>query len=247
MAETARPLPGTRLVYVADREADRAERMPRAHALGSPADGWVRSKHNRCLPEGGKRWAAVLAGTPFGEIEFLRPSRHGQAARTVRQPIFARPVSLADGQDGRLSVTCLMAKETAAPVGVKPVEWRRLTHRTAQTLDDLVERIQWYRCRWEIEIFFNVLKNGCRVEALQLGCVGKIELALAVYWVVSWRLARMVRLGRTHPDLAATALFSDEEWKGAYILAKKPVPKTTPTLREVIRQIARRGLPRPGK
>ena len=176
IAETALTMPGTRLVYG-------AELMQRAHALGSPADGWVRSKHNRCLPEGGKRWAAVLAGAPLGEIEFMRPSRHGQAARRVRQQIFARPLSLADGQGGRLSVTCLMAKEIAAPAGVKPVEWRLLTHRAAQTLDDLVERIKWYRCRWEIEIFFNVLKNGCRVEALQLGCVGKIELALAVYLV----------------------------------------------------------------
>ena len=114
-------------------------------------------------------------------------------------------------------------------------------YRGAQTLDDWVEVIEWYRCRWEIETFFNVLKNGCRVEALQLGSVGKIELALAVYMVVSWRLARLIRLGRTHPDLMATTLFTDEEWKGAYILAKKPVPKTTPTLRELIRRIAMLG------
>ena len=78
-------------------------------------------------------------------------------------------------------MTCLIAKETGAPDGVKPVEWRLLTNRAAQTLDDLVELIEWYRCRWEIEIFFNVLKNGCRVEALQLGSVAKLELALAVY------------------------------------------------------------------
>ncbi len=241
IAKTALTLPGTRLVYVADREADIAEPMQRAHALGSPADGLVRSKHNRCLPDGGKRWAEVLARAPLGEIEFRRASRHGQAARIVRQQIFARPVSLADGQGGRMSVTGLIAKETAAPVGVKPVEWRLLTNRTAQTLDDLVERIEWYRGRWEIEIFFNVLKNGCRVEALQLGRLGKIERALAVYLGVSWRRARWVRLGRTHPDLAATARFTDEEWKGAYILAKKPVPKTTPTLRELVRQIAMLG------
>jgi hypothetical protein len=82
----------------------------------------IRSKHTRGLPDGGKRWAAVLAGAPLGEIEFMRPSRHGQAARTVRQQILARPVSLAAGQGGRLSVTCLMAKETGGPDGVKPVE-----------------------------------------------------------------------------------------------------------------------------
>ena len=78
-------------------------------------------------------------------------------------------------------------------------------------------------------------------RSLQLGSAGKLELALAVYMVVSWRLARLVRLGRTHPDLAATMLFTADEWKGAYILAKKPVPKTPPTIREVIRRIAMLG------
>ena len=178
IAEMAATMPDTRLVYIADREADIAELMQRAHVLGSPADWLIRSQHNRSLPDGGKLWAAVLGGAPLGEIEFTLPSRHGQAARTVRQQIFARPISLVDGQGGRLSVTCLIAKEIEAPAGVKPVEWRLLTNRAAQTLDDLVELIEWYRCRWEIETFFNVLKNGCRVEALQLGSAGKIELVL---------------------------------------------------------------------
>jgi hypothetical protein len=216
IAEMAATMPTTRLVYIADREADIVALMQRAHALGTPADWLIRSQHNRCLPDGGKLWAAVLAGPPLGEVEFMMPSRHGQAARQVRQQLFARQVSLADGQGGRLSVTCLIAKEIAAPDGVKPVEWRLLTNRQAQTADDLVELIEWYRCRWEIETFFHVLKNGCRVEALQLGSAGKLELALAVYMVVSWRLARLVRLGRTHPDLAATMLFTADEWKGVH-------------------------------
>ena len=145
IAEMAATMPDTRLVYVADREADIAELIQRAHALGNPADWLIRSQHNRCLPDGAKLWAAVLAGAPLGEIEFMQPSRHGQAARTVRQQLFARPVSLADGQGGGLSVTCLIAKETGATDGVKPVEWRLLTNRAAQTLDDLIELIEWYR------------------------------------------------------------------------------------------------------
>jgi hypothetical protein len=241
IAETALTMPGTRLVYVADREADILELMQRAHALGNPADWLIRSQHNRCLPDGGKLWAEVLAAPALGEIEFMMPSRHGQAARTVRQQVFARQVSLPDEQGGRISVTCFIAQETGAPEGIKPVEWRLLTNRSTASFEAIVELIDWYRCRWEIETFFNVLKNGCRVEALQLGHVGKIELALAVYMVVSWRLARLVRLGRTHPELEATSLFTDEEWKGAYILAKKPIPKATPTIREVIRQIAMLG------
>jgi IS4 transposase len=241
IAKTALTMPETRLVYVADREADILELMQCAHALGNPADWLVRSQHNRSLPHSGKLWAEVINGEAVGEIEFKLPSRHGQAARVVRQQLRARGIHLPDGHGGRLRVTGLIAKEMAPPDGVKAVEWRLLSNRKAETLDDLVELIEWYRCRWEIETFFNVLKNGCRVEALQLGSAGKVELALAVYMVVSWRLARLVRLGRTHPDLDATALFTDEEWKGAYILAKKPFPKTPPSIGEVIRQVAMLG------
>jgi hypothetical protein len=79
------------------------------------------------------------------------------------------------------------------------------------------------------------------VEALQLGHIDKIELALAIYMVVAWRLAHLVRLGRTHPDLSACELFSEEEWKGAYILADKEPPSTPPSLRQIIRQIAMLG------
>lgn len=79
------------------------------------------------------------------------------------------------------------------------------------------------------------------MEALQLGHIDKIELALAVYMVVAWRLAHLVRLGRTHPDLSACEWFSEEEWKGAYLLAEKEPPSTPPNLREMIRQIAMLG------
>ncbi|NRO99811.1 hypothetical protein GWC77_28975, partial [Paraburkholderia sp. NMBU_R16] len=42
--------------------------------------------------------------------------------------------------------------------------------------------------------FFHVLKNGCRVEALQLSTIERIERALAVFMVVAWRIARLMRL-----------------------------------------------------
>lgn len=54
VAERAQKLSGTRLVYVADREADMLELMQRAHALAYPADYVLRAQHNRCLPQGGK-------------------------------------------------------------------------------------------------------------------------------------------------------------------------------------------------
>ena len=120
VAEMAEEMPDTRLVYVADREADILALMQRAHALGTPADWLIRAQHNRCLPEGGKLWAATGAQDPLGEIEFTLASRHGQAARSVRQQLWVRTVDL----PGTAGVTCVIAREVDAPAGVKPVEWR---------------------------------------------------------------------------------------------------------------------------
>jgi hypothetical protein len=241
IAEMAPLLPDTRLIYIGDREADIVELMRCARDLDHPADWLIRSQHNRTVPGSSKLWVQTLEGESLGEIEFAWAGRPGQTARVVRQQVWARRMDIPDGVGGLLSVTCVVAKEMYPPADCKAVEWRLLTNRTVTDFADAVELIDWYRCRWEIEIFFHVLKNGCRVEALQLGSVAKLELALAVYMVVAWRLARLVRLGRTHPDLAASALFTEAEWQGAYILAKKKPPAQPPTLREVIRQIAMLG------
>jgi hypothetical protein len=241
LAERAGHLPATRLVYVADREADILELMQRAHTLGHPADYLLRAQHNRCLPQGGKLWPAVLAATPLGDIEFTLPERPNRPARAVRQTLHARPVDLPDGQGGMMPVTCLIARETGVPEGQKAVEWRLLTNRVVATLEEAAQLIDWYRCRWEIETLFHVLKNGCRVESLQLGHVRKLELALAIYLVVAWRLAHLTRLGRILPELPASAVFEQTEWQAAWLLAEKPPPRKMPTLREVIRRIAMLG------
>ena len=41
------------------------------------------------------------------------------------------------------------------------MEWRLLTNRSAPTLDDVIELIDWYRARWDIEIYqaYNLLKT----------------------------------------------------------------------------------------
>ena len=72
--------------------------------------------------------------------------------------------------------------------------WRLLSNRGVSTLDEAVELIDWYRVRWEIELFFVILREGCCIEALQLGSAECIEMALAFYLVVAWRIKRLVWL-----------------------------------------------------
>ena len=90
-------------------------------------------------------------------------------------------------------------------------------------------------------MFFHVLKNGCRIEALQLGSIEKIERALVLYMVVAWRIARLMRLARTCPDLNAQLMFEADEWQAAFILNKKRPPEKPPTLNEVVRLVAQLG------
>ena len=241
VAEIAVGLPGTRLVYVADREADIVALMARARDLGHPADWLIRSRHNRALPEGGKLWATMTEGEAMGRLRFTLPSRQGKPAREVRQRVWAKRVEIPDGQGGFVKATCLVAREESAPDGVKPVEWRLLTNRTVDSFEAAAELIDWYRARWEIELFFHVFKNGCRVEALQLNTIERLERALALFMVVAWRIARLMRLGRTCPDLDAALLFERDEWQAAYILNRKKVPTAPPRLNEVLRLVAKLG------
>lgn len=240
VAVMAAKLPDTRLVYVADRESDILALMLRAKELGTPADWLIRAKHNRNLPDGDKLWNRVIEGEALGGIRFMMPARNGKKAREVRQQLWAERVQIPADKGETIEITCIIAREIDAPHGVKPVEWRLLSNRAAPTLTSVIEHIDWYRARWEIEMFFNVLKNACDVEALQLSTIERVERALVLFMVVAWRISHLMRLGRICPDIDAELFFHPDEIRGAYLLTKKKRPEK-PTLNEVLRVVAQLG------
>jgi hypothetical protein len=144
----------------------------------------VHTKHNRCLPdeEGEKLWEFTSKEAALGEICFTMPRCGAQQARPVRQQLWARPVEIGDGKRARISVTCIVAREIDAPEGVKPLEWRLLTNRQACTADQVVELIDWYRARWEIEIYFHILKKAVKWKP----CNWVLLIGLSVHWPSSW-------------------------------------------------------------
>lgn len=241
MGESARELPQTRHVCVGDRESDMVALMRRAHELGYPADYLVRSQHNRVVPGGARMWDRVMQERPLGVLGFTLPGGRGRRQRTVTQAIRAQRLEIPDGDAGQIPVTCVIASEIDTASGAKPVVWRLLTNRRVDSLEQASELIDWYRARWEIEMFFLVLKEGCRVERLQLSTRDRLETALTLYRVIAWRINRLMRLGRNLPDLEAQLLFERDEWQAAFILNRKPLPKKMPTLNQVIRLIAQKG------
>lgn len=241
LVETAAELPSTRLVCVGDRESDMMALLVRARQLGHAVDYLLRCQHNRVLPQGGKLWESVMASPVLGSIAFELPAGRGRKARSVQQEVRAQRLELDDRQGGKVALTCLIASEVDAPQGAKPVVWRLLSNREVSTLEEAAQLIDWYRTRWEIELLFLTLKEGCRVEALQLSSVQRIERALAIYLVVAWRVGLLMRLGRSCPQWDAERLLTREEWQAAWIVARQKVPDKTPTLRQALHMIARLG------
>ena len=204
VADWAAQVPDTRLVYVADREGAIRALMNLAAQRGHPADWLVRATHNRKTAPGEKLWDRLAQTEPLGAVEFLLPAAPGRAARWVRQTLDAERVTLpAHGGAPALAVTALLAREEYPPAGEQAVEWRLLTNRLAETLEQVVELIEWYRRRWLIEIFFRILKSGCRIEALQLGTLERLERALVISLIIAWRIFASGHLG---PGLPRPAL-----------------------------------------
>ena len=243
VAELAEVTPGTRLVYLADREGDLRALMDDAARRGTPVDWLIRARQERKTAIGDKLWVGLRASEPLGEIEFTLPAAPGRPSRRVQQTLYLQRVMLPARRGAPpVSVTALLAREEHPPAGEKAIEWRLLTNRSAATLEAAVELIEWDRCRWLVEIFFRILKSGCRVEALQLATLERLERALVIYLMIAWRILQMVTWGRDCPALPCEVMFDPEEWQAAWIVAKRgPPPETPPTLREMVRLIAHFG------
>ena len=241
VADLAERTPTTRFVYVADREGDLRALMDAAAQRAHAADGLVRAQHHRKTASGDKLWSRVEKTDPLGEVEFMLPAAPGRAARRVRQTLYRDTVTLPALRKAapEVTVTAILAREEQPPAGEKPIVWRLLTNRTAETLEAVVELIDWYRRRWLVEIFFRILKSGCRVEALQLGTLERLERALVIYLIIAWRILHLVTWGRECPDLPCEVVFDPEEWQAAWIVTHRtPPPDTPPPLGVMVRMVA---------
>lgn len=240
-AALAASLPDTRLVYVADRECDLHAFMVRAQREPG-IDGLIRATHNRCLAEGGKLWDRLAQAPVLGEVSFILPARPNRPSRPVVLTVRAEPVTLHPTGGELVTVTALRAREESPPGGVEPLDWRLLTNRSAATLAQAAELIQWYGTRWSIEVFFRILKTGCRVEALQLSTRDRLEPALALYVIIAWRIQYLTVLGRTTPELPCDAVLDPAEWQAVYVaIHRRPPPVIPPPLPTMLGWIARLG------
>jgi hypothetical protein len=246
--ELAERLSDTRLTYIADREGDIYDLFVEAPCPERSADWLVRVQHHDRLLADGRHLREVIDAAPvLTDITFERPASNGRRARTVHQQIKVVRVTLKapsrpDRNLPEVSVTALLATEPQPPAGEEPLNWLLLTNLMVDTPEQAIEKLSWYLCRWQIEVYFKVLKSGCRVEQLQLETRERLEPALAFYMIIAWRVLYLTMLGRDCPQMPCDAVFADEEWKAVYLVTqRKPPPEQPPSLDTMVRMIATLG------
>ncbi len=242
-------MPQVRLVSVADREADVFDLFVKAQELNLHL--LVRAAHNRGVahPEP-YLWDYLEATSVAGHFTIAVPRRPGKAARRATLAVRFSPVSLRPPKYRRtdprlqpLSLWAVYAQEEQPPPGEAPIAWMLLTTIPVNSLDEAQEKLRWYTCRWQIEVFFKILKSGCRIEQRQLETAARLRRCLALYAVVAWRILYLTLESRRVPHLSCESLLAPEEWQALCCFSQrtsKP-PAKPPTLLEATRMIAQLG------
>jgi len=245
----AQDCPGTQVICLSDSEGDVYEALLQARPQpGQVKAGFiVRACQDRCLDGavGGPRLFAAVADTAAlaqltvrlgRRVAVPSESRKRKKARQPREAtvtlraarVTLRGPARPGGRLQSLGVNAVLAREENPPAGEEPVEWLLLSDLPIASLEEVLAVLAYYCVRWQAEVFFGVLKGGCRVEERQLETAERFGACLAVYRIVAWRVLLVTQLGRRQPQAPCTVVFEEDEWRAAYTVAQGAAPEQTP-------------------
>ena len=240
-------LPTSELVSVSDAESDIYELFLEAHNTAQGPTLLVRAAHNRQLEnEVKKLWPSMEACSTGFEIELEIPRKGKQPARSAQAKISYAPVTLPAPSNKKgvpVKLYAVYVREINPPPGIDGVSWMLLTTSKVTKERHALKVIRWYPARWQIEIFFKILKTCCKILADQTHKSGHFEINLAFKLIVAWRIFYTTMLCRESPDISCEIVFSEDEWKALWCHDYKTtqLPDSPPTLQEITLMLARLG------
>lgn len=258
--QVAAEAPKTKVVCVSDSEGDIYECFLAGACGGVGRAEWiVRGCQDRAVVEEEKRLLPLLmsqaclghltigvskreATTGNGRKRQL-PRESREAKVTVRSVrTLLSPPHRPGERLAAVWVNAILVREENPPTGEEPIEWLLLTSLPVETFAEACMVIDYYCCRWEIEVYFRVLKSGCKIEDLQFQQEERFQVCLALYIIVAWRVLHVLKLGRECPEMSCEAVFTEAEWKSVYVIANRTAaPKKAPSLGTIIPMIASMG------
>lgn len=243
--------PETLILNVADREGDIHEwfQLVQSKPIEERAEILVRAKCNRRVNQGDEEysylWDELDRGNTKETITIQTPRSGNKPSREALLKIRYKEVEFC-GRAGKrispVSMWAVYAKESKPPKGEKAIEWMLLTSLPIESESAAKSVIAWYCARWEIEIYFRILKQGCQVEELRLATSDRLINCISIYMIIAWRIHIITMHSREQPDIPCNKVFSEREWKTISLMAtKKKPPAKAPKLRETTRMLAQLG------
>ena len=242
--ELAVACPETQIVMVADREGDIYDIFVEAQEGELPPVNYIvraqedRSTFERDPAEGKKGYRKVRDEVAESQLLSQRvielgetPKRKGrQATVEIRAITVKVKPPHARAQLPSVTYNVVYVKEIGGPQDGTDVDWLLITTLPINTMDEITLVINYYLARWAVEIYFRILKTGCRVEDIQLETMHRLKNCLALYCIIAWRVQYLTYLNRTSPALPCTAVFTASEWKSVWKVVKRGDPPKKPPL-----------------
>jgi hypothetical protein len=175
------------------------------------------------------------------------PGRGGRPARAARVALAGAAVWIPapTGTPRRKSQPCVAAWvvriwEPDPPADIaEPLEWLLLSSLPSQTPEELLARRDWYCCRWLIEVYHDIEKNGCSEEDRRFETAARMATCLAVLSVVAVRVFQLRCALETQPTAPAAQVGTAAEVRLIRRLVKPTA--TQFTVRDFVRGVAKLG------
>jgi hypothetical protein len=100
-----------------------------------------------------------------------------------------------------LTLTVIHATERATPRGREKIAWKLITNLPVKSLKEAIEKLNWYALRWKIEVFYKILKSGCKAEESKLRSSERLVNLISIFCIIGWRVFWLTMLHRAEPDL----------------------------------------------
>lgn len=244
--QLANSCPTTQIVSVADSESDIYDIFVDAQQSAGGAEFLLRAKENRSTPErnpaaGPAVYCKVRDEVRSSEVRVRRtidlPQTPKRKARQAELEIRALRVTVrpphARSHLPTVAYQVVLVEEVNGPQDDTDVAWLLITSLPIDSVEDILRVVDYYVARWMIEVYFRVLKTGCRVEKIQLETLSRVKNCLAFYKIIAWRVLYLTYLNRECPSLPCTAVFAESEWKSVWrVTKKKALPPKPPALAE---------------
>src|SRR3954471_6419052 len=146
-----------------------ASPLPDCTAQNAGTKFVLRTCVDRLAEDGHKTIAAVLKQVPVKAVHRVEVTdRNGQISEAVLEIKYRRLCVYAPEAKqkhyGPLHLTVIYARERDNPKGRERIDWKLITNLPVRSRSEAIEKLDWYACRWKIELFHKVLKSGCQAE-----------------------------------------------------------------------------------